>query len=86
MTVDKIEKPSGIGGQLFYRGVSGIRVVDKNAKKDVIGISFKGYGSHTDAYPSHYLTVACAIGIQKQDIDKFMLIFDKVLEKHYSSS
>lgn len=85
MSVDKLEKPSQIGAQLFYRGVSGIRVVTKGSQKEVAGIKFSGYGSHTDNYPCHYLTVACAIGIKKEDIDRFIQVFDKMLKRHYGN-
>ncbi len=73
--------PVHIGAQLFYRGVTGIRIVTRGAKKQINGLSFVGYGSGTNAYPHHYLTVACALGMRREEIDQFFVQFDKVLHK-----
>jgi O-phospho-L-seryl-tRNASec:L-selenocysteinyl-tRNA synthase len=82
MTLDSFgDNPSQIGSQLFYRCISGPRVVKRNSQKEVVGIKFPGYGSHTNDYPSHYLTMACAIGITRDDIDQFVQILDKTLDK-----
>lgn len=83
MTVNQLDNPSQLGAQLFYRGISGIRVVPKQVKKEVTDITFEGYGSHTNHYPHHYLTVACAIGIKKEDVEQFITVFDKMLHKMY---
>ncbi|KAL0476662.1 O-phospho-L-seryl-tRNASec:L-selenocysteinyl-tRNA synthase [Acrasis kona] len=73
--------PTRIGSQLFYRCVSGPRVVNKHTKKRVVDIDFQGYGSHTNNYPHHYMTMACSIGIKREEIDEFVVILDKVLTK-----
>mmetsp|Transcript_19336 Transcript_19336/g.30974 ORF Transcript_19336/g.30974 Transcript_19336/m.30974 type:complete len:160 (+) Transcript_19336:1191-1670(+) len=64
---------SEFGSMLFTRGVSGARVVAPGMTKSVAGISFNNYGASYDNYPHAYVTVACAIGGEFEDI--------KVLEK-----
>lgn len=68
-----------IGSRLFYRQVTGPRVVVPGQKKRVAGIDFVGYGAHHDAYPHCYLTMACAIGMTKQEVHDFVQILDQVL-------
>jgi O-phospho-L-seryl-tRNASec:L-selenocysteinyl-tRNA synthase len=50
-------------------------------EKDISGLMFKNFGSHSNNYPLAYLTVASAIGVTKNDID----IFIKKLDKIFSS-
>lgn len=76
---------------LFTRCVSGTRVVvpssssSADGRKDptakTIGpLTFRGYGSHADAYPpGPYLTAACAIGVSKDEVDAFLARLDKTL-------
>lgn len=64
---------SFLGSMLFKRCVSGVRVITRGSKQAVAGNSFLGYGSHCDAYPYDYLTVAAALGTSKQDVDHFLL-------------
>ncbi|KAF0984068.1 hypothetical protein FDP41_007983 [Naegleria fowleri] len=71
------EQALRLGGRLFYRNCTGPRVVLKDTTKTVVGIDFVGYGAHTNEYPHHYITLACAIGIQKCEIDSFFDIFNK---------
>ncbi|EGC37855.1 hypothetical protein DICPUDRAFT_149505 [Dictyostelium purpureum] len=75
--------PSMLGSQLFSRSCSGARVIDlsKNKKAIVGGLEFNYYGSHIDGYPTSYLTVACAIGVTKSEIDKFIQRLSKLLKK-----
>eukprot|EP00906_Rhabdomonas_costata_P020305 RCo029511 len=61
-----------LGSKLFYKSVSGPRVVVKGSRKSVCGIGFAGYGAHCDDFPSSYLAMACAIGVCREDIDVFM--------------
>jgi len=82
---------SFLGSMLFTRCVSGTRVVvpsvaspgshqpDPTAK--AIGpFTFRGYGSHTDAYPpGPYLTAACALGVTRGEIAEFLRRLDKAL-------
>ena len=46
--------------------------VPSSKPKAVAGISFTNYGSHHDAYPCVYFTVACALGITQPEIDLFL--------------
>jgi len=75
---------SFLGSMLFTRCVSGTRVVvpDGGTAKEVAGIAFRNYGAHTDAYPSAYLTAACAIGQTPAEVDAFFGRLDKALGDH----
>lgn len=73
------KKVTGIGSMLFTRLVSGTRVVAPGEVKDIQGYKFVNWGSHSNIYPHSYLTAAAAIGINKEDIDKFVKVLDKVL-------
>lgn len=53
----------------------------KGTKKEVVGITFQGYGSHVNEYPSSYLVMACAIGIKKEYIDTFVTRLDAVMSE-----
>ena len=46
--------------------------VPSSKPKAVAGVSFQNYGSHHDAYPCIYFTVACALGITQPEIDLFL--------------
>ncbi|KAL1416624.1 hypothetical protein MTO96_027835 [Rhipicephalus appendiculatus] len=45
--------------------------------------TFRNWGSHSDSYPSSYLTAASALGLQKEEVDVFVRKLDKVLTKAY---
>ena len=47
-------------------------------EKDISGLQFLNFGSHSNNYPTAYLTVASAIGIKKSDIDVFVKKLDKI--------
>ncbi|EFC49610.1 predicted protein [Naegleria gruberi] len=73
------EEALKVGVSLFYRNCTGPRVVLKGSSKTVLPhLSFVGYGSHTDSYPHHYITLACAIGIEKEEIESFLTLLNKV--------
>jgi O-phospho-L-seryl-tRNASec:L-selenocysteinyl-tRNA synthase len=58
------------GSMLFLRGVSGARVVSPwNGKETIAGIEFQGYGSSYSHYPVPYVTVACALGFENEDVE-----------------
>ena len=40
-------------------------VVPVDATSKISGLSFVGYGTHCDAYPTAYFTAAAAIGLEK---------------------
>jgi O-phospho-L-seryl-tRNASec:L-selenocysteinyl-tRNA synthase len=61
-----------IGSRMFYRGVSGMRVVPRRVSKSVDGHEFAGFGAHCDSYPRTYATVACAIGMRAEEWAEFL--------------
>lgn len=67
-----------LGSMLFNRCVSGTRVVARGKRQEVGGLTFAGYGAHTDAYPCDYLTVAAALGTTETDVDEFLLRLARV--------
>lgn len=67
-----------LGSMLFNRCVSGTRVVARGKRQEVGGLSFAGYGAHTDAYPCDYLTVAAALGTSQADLEEFLLRLGRV--------
>ncbi|CAM9099351.1 unnamed protein product [Chrysoparadoxa australica] len=72
---------SFLGSMLFIRGVSGTRVVVKGAPKEISGYVFQSYGSSIDGYPHSYLTAACALGLDREGIDKFIQRLDQCIKK-----
>ncbi|XP_052003790.1 O-phosphoseryl-tRNA(Sec) selenium transferase [Xyrauchen texanus] len=69
-----------LGSMLFTRQVSGARVVPLGVEQTVSGHTFRGFMSHSDAYPCPYLNAASAIGITKEDISLCMKRLDKCLK------
>ena len=61
-----------LGSMLFYRRVSGTRVICKGVSQTVAGIAFNGYGGHHDDYPHSYITCAAALGTTDADIQVFL--------------
>ncbi len=57
----------------------GSRVVAKQeALTKIGGISFQNYGSHSECYTFlPYMTVACALGMKKSEIDLFLEKLDE---------
>jgi O-phospho-L-seryl-tRNASec:L-selenocysteinyl-tRNA synthase len=70
---------TALGAMLFSRCVSGTRVVPKATDKKVCGILFRGFGSSVDDYPHSYLTAACALGLQDEEVTLFTRRLDKTL-------
>eukprot|EP01132_Coremiostelium_polycephalum_P002136 gene2136-2634_t len=82
-----ISNPTMIGSQIYSRSCSGARVIGvTGGKKTVGGLEFNAYGSHINNYHSSYMTVACAIGIKKHDIDIFIQRLDKILKDHHNNN
>ncbi|EKX34049.1 hypothetical protein GUITHDRAFT_147508 [Guillardia theta CCMP2712] len=87
MTLDSyvamVGKPgvSQLGSMLFARSCSGTRVVTCVKEERVGGIAFQGYGAHMSNYPCAYLSFACAIGIQKEEVDLFAERLGKTLKE-----
>ncbi|XP_041471539.1 O-phosphoseryl-tRNA(Sec) selenium transferase-like isoform X2 [Lytechinus variegatus] len=86
MTVNKHDVDDGkalteLGSMLFTRCVSGARVVPQGVSKEINGHLFQGFGSHSNAYPSAYMTAAAAIGMTREDVNLFIKRLDKTLSK-----
>ncbi|KAI4900144.1 hypothetical protein NFI96_023873 [Prochilodus magdalenae] len=69
-----------LGSMLFTRQVSGARVVPLGMEQTVSGHAFRGFMSHSDAYPCPYLNAASAIGITKNDVELSIKRLDKCLK------
>lgn len=52
----------------------GTRITVPKPSKEVCGIKFKNYGSNLEINYPHlpYMTMACAIGVKKEEIDEFI--------------
>ena len=93
LSSSQLTNVSFLGSQLFQRSISGCRVVTVIPSQPNIlpkttkfpGCEFINWGSHYDYYPSSYLTVACAVGIQEREIHLFLKKFDKVLHSAFTS-
>lgn len=57
------------------------RVVAPGTSKTISGHEFINWGSHSNAYPCAYLTVAAAVGMETEEIDVFCKRLDKALTK-----
>jgi len=68
-----------LGSMLFTRCISGTRVVRKGEVKTICGIEFQGFGSSIDNYSHTYLTAACAIGLRREEIDRFIEVLHKTM-------
>jgi O-phospho-L-seryl-tRNASec:L-selenocysteinyl-tRNA synthase len=84
MTIDShVEDPTLLGSMLFTRCSSGLRVVvPRNSTKQIGTLRFDSYGAHLNHYPHSYLTMACAVGQTKEEIDKFFVRFEKTLKEY----
>lgn len=75
---------SFLGSMLFQRNISGCRVVmgrDHGANSTINGHRFVTWGAHQAHYPGTYFTVACAIGLEADEIDSFLGRLDKAIAK-----
>ena len=73
-----------MGSMLFTRGCSGTRVYVSGPQNEkiVCGIKFDGFGAHCAEYPHSYMSIACAIGITKKDIDTFCERLEKTFKEY----
>lgn len=72
-----------LGSFLFRRRVMGARVVapdkDPEVPSKLEGMMFKNYGSHSETYPHlPYITVACALGASRTELDEFLGMLTKL--------
>jgi O-phospho-L-seryl-tRNASec:L-selenocysteinyl-tRNA synthase len=81
--------PTFFGSLLFQRSVSGARVINPaNAGATINGIKFPNFGAHYNGYPEHYMTAACAIGLNEPEIALFLLRLRKCfleIQKKYTT-
>eukprot|EP01039_Chlorochromonas_danica_P003861 gene3861-4218_t len=84
-TFSATNKPlSFLGAMLFQRNVSGCRVVSgglQGVTSKISGYSFKTWGAHQESYPHSYFTLACAIGMEEEEISVFIGRLEKTLAK-----
>lgn len=73
---------SQVGRKLFFRSVSGCRVVRLGVRKEIEGYVFENWGSHVNNYPCDYLTCAASIGMKEDDL----IAFDKRLRSVLSEA
>ena len=67
-----------LGGQLFYRGITGVRLLRPDETRCKFGLS--NFGAHTsDATHLPYITLAVTIGMTREDIDSFISKLNKLL-------
>jgi len=74
---------TNIGSMLFTRGVSGTRVVTGLENKNIEGVTFFGWGAHTDNCDKAYLTAAASVGMDEEDVRLFVKRVGKVFDKVY---
>ncbi|KAF4733837.1 hypothetical protein FOZ63_013512 [Perkinsus olseni] len=83
LNLDSGTAATEIGSALFTRRVSGPRVVlcENGPSKNIGSMVFSNYGSHSEDYSAakSYMTCACAIGCEQQELDEFLVRFDHVL-------
>eukprot|EP00916_Digyalum_oweni_P002675 GHVL01004860.1.p1 GENE.GHVL01004860.1~~GHVL01004860.1.p1 ORF type:complete len:368 (-),score=81.56 GHVL01004860.1:10-1113(-) len=71
-----------IGSMIFYRKCTGSRIIlKKNNNKIIFDKNFNNWGAHVDENIYPYLTIACGIGIKKDEIDIFLNRLDNVFKK-----
>lgn len=68
-----------LGSMLFRRQVSGTRVVSGASVQKIGDHCFRGFGSHCEAYPVPYLTIAAAIGMEEEEVRKICRTLGEVL-------
>jgi len=69
-----------LGATLFRKRVSGLRVVARGGTKTIAPYTFHGWGASVKAFPTSYITAACAVGTTEKDIDEFLKRLDKCLK------
>lgn len=69
-----------IGSKLFKRHIMGVRAVPNEHTVQIEDITFTSWGNHTNEAMPSYLTVAAAIGVEKEAIDEFIKKLSNVLK------
>lgn len=83
-SVLKGQDATELGSILYSKKVMGHRIIAaKSESTKVCGITFGNYGSHHESYPFlPYMTIACAIGTERQEIDEFFIRLESALREH----
>ncbi|CAI5732857.1 unnamed protein product [Hyaloperonospora brassicae] len=76
---EKSRRLTMLGAMLFSRGVSGARVVSCLDRKNIAGYDFDSFGAHYDEFPVAYVTFACALGMQRGEVDLLMTKLRKTI-------
>ena len=74
-------KLTEIGSKLFTRNVTGARVVTCSGSKTVGKITLEKWGSHSNEYPTPYITFAAAMGMTENDVEVLVEKFGQILAK-----
>ncbi|KAL4159729.1 hypothetical protein PRNP1_000302 [Phytophthora ramorum] len=78
---EKSRQLTSLGAMLFSRGVSGARVVSCLDSKTIAGHNFNSFGAHHDAFPVAYVTFACALGMQQNEVDLLVTKLRKTIHE-----
>ena len=83
--------PGHAGAMLFRKCCSGARMyVHRGGEEpnvtDVCGLKLTNWGCHSSTFTHSYLNVACAVGMQEEEITVFCKRFDSVLNEIEKSS
>jgi O-phospho-L-seryl-tRNASec:L-selenocysteinyl-tRNA synthase len=81
IALPRMDAPTMVGSMLFWRWVSGTRVVSNANTLRVGDVTLKGFGGHCDDYGVDYLTVAAAVGLTRDDVDLFMQRLNNVITR-----
>ncbi|XP_034757169.1 O-phosphoseryl-tRNA(Sec) selenium transferase isoform X1 [Etheostoma cragini] len=80
LQADSDKAVTQLGSMLFTRQVSGARVIALGKEQTISGHTFRGFMSHSEAYPSPYLNAASAVGITREDVTLCIKRLDKCLK------
>ena len=73
--------PSYLGSLLFSRNVSGPRCLSPSStpSSTIGGLRFEHYGTHCSSYPHAYVTAACGVGMDEEEVSRFVQRLDKCI-------
>lgn len=74
LTMRSVANPRSVGGKLFRHQVTGPKVVSMDEPKDLCGIHFNAYGSHSNDTTGRcaLLVMACGIGMQRSEVSTLL--------------
>ncbi|OWY94982.1 O-phosphoseryl-tRNA(Sec) selenium transferase, partial [Phytophthora megakarya] len=78
---EKARQLTLLGAMLFSRGVSGARVVSCLDVKTIAGHELRSFGAHYDGFPVPYVTFACALGMQLDEVDLLVTKLRKTIHE-----